>query len=865
MTDTADQELEPPPPAADDSVDRWSQFRRATRWVARIGFLLLLALFVLWQGTTSWTAIAACVGATLALWILSIPCVPHKRSTPTSFWVWFALGAWTTLHLLPLPIGLVRWLSPTAAELHERMAAAAGLPIAGSLPLALAPGDAALQAVVYLLVAVHAYLFSNLLLGAGGRRMLAYFTTTITALGLLAGSAHLAAVHAGAELLPPTLVELAGKAAFINPNHAAGLLNLCLAVTIGRAVHGGGAGRTVSGALALVLVLFVIGTASRGGILTMCVVLLATLASTPTPPSYMRVDPRVNRAKLRFRAGLLVICAMVAATAVGWPIIESEFLTNATTEEDGKIKVLMAAAGQSTRTPMVGWAPGAIATLLAQGGMGHVRVDFAENFLLDRLAADGWIGFLGYLALLVWALRRLMRRTLRTYEAMPYVVAVGVVFVANLVDFSLEIVGVALPTAATWIAAELHFRRTLKEQEALLQWRRRFHGRMMGLTGVAMAAACWLIAGPANGHLSRDVSAKSVASVKLDRDLPDLVRYHAADAHAAYLLGRKAVESNQYPLAARLLDRSVALRPTSAQPRLFRFAVRLDQNDLPGASKDLLWLLEQRSVHRSQALEVALRSSRAEALLVEMLPTIPDKAYEIAEFFHKTRPDLIEVVALQLRKRYPNRRFAIDALRATLYIDRGRPDLAREISAGLLAHKDTEVEGYFIEARLMVVAGKGYEAFHLYRTVCDRRPGHAACASAAFVVLDMNRPDLALPFLRSIHPPIASTLRSWSVWWHWMAIALEQAGKRDEAIDAARRAYSMDPENVDAGLMLGELLIKESLFGEVSELSERLSERFPTNPGVVRLAERVQSAGKPIVFGARRGDLPASATPTRPP
>ncbi len=863
MTDTSGQELEQPP-QVDDGVERWSQFRRSTRWVARIGFLVLLAILVLWQGTTAWTALAACTGATLLLWVLSIPCVPHRRSTPTSFWLWLALGTWTTLHLVPLPIGVVGWLNPAAAELHTRMAAAAGLPVASSLPLAIAPGDAAMQAVVYLLVAIHAYLFSNLLLGAGGRRMLNLFTHAMTALGIAAGVTYLAASPTGAEALPGTAVELARKLAFINANHAAGFVNLSLAITIGRAVHGA-SGRTLAGALSLLMVLLIVAIASRGGIVTLCIVLLATLANTPAPPSYMRIDPRVNRNKQRFRAGLLAACAVFGVVAVGWPIIEAEFLTSTPMAEDNKVGLLMAAAGQAVRTPAVGWAPGAIAVFLAQTGIGAARVDFAENFVLDRLAADGWIGFAGYLGLMVWALRRLWQRTSRVYEAMPYVVAVGAIYMANLVDFSMEIAGIAIPMAATWIAAELHYRRSPKEQEKLLQWRRRFHRRMMLLTGAAMAAACWLVLGPAHGHLSRDIAARAVADVHLDRDLPNLVQYYAGEAQAAYLFGRKAAETGRHALASRLLDRAVQLRPTSAQPRLFRFAVRLELGNLDGASQDLKWLLAQGGDHVTQALEVARRSSRVEALLVAVLPTIPAQAYDLASYFQKTRPDLIENVAMQLRKRHPDRRFAIDALRANLYIDRGRLDLAREISAGLLAHRETEQEGFHIEARLLGIAGKAYEAFHLYRAVCDRSPGHAACASAAFTVLDMNRPDLALPFLRSIHPAATAPLTTWSIWWQWMASALEQGGKRDEAIDAARRAHLMNPASVDAGLVLAEFLFRESLFGELSELSERLSRDFPSHAAVARLADRVQHAARPIVFGARRGEAATAATPATAP
>ncbi|MBM4344487.1 MAG: tetratricopeptide repeat protein [Deltaproteobacteria bacterium] len=848
--------------ADSDGVDRAARFRRATRWVARIGFLLLLGGLALGQGTTSWRAVAAAVAATVALWVLSIPCVPHKRSTPTSFWVWFALGTWATLHVVPVPLAVVRFFNPIAAELHTQMALAAGLPASTAIPLAVSPGDAALQAAVYLLMSVHAYLFSNLLLGAGGRRTLGLFTGAMATVGVAAGVVFLAASQAGAETLPEPAVALARTLALVNPNHAAGFMNLCIAVTLGRAVHGPSRGRTVSGAVALILSLMVVATASRGGILTLFVVLLATLATTPTPPSYMRVDPRQSREKRRFRASLLAACALFAIVSMGWPIIETEFLRGPGLSADHKVNLWRATAAQCLHAPAVGWAPGGVAVLLAMAGVATVRIDFAENFLLDRLASDGWLGFAVFVTLVTWALRRLLRRTLRIYEAMPYVVAVGVMFVSNLADFSMEIAGVAVPFAVVWVAAEFHFRRTSKEQEALLQWRRRFHGRMMALTGCTLAAACWLIAGPAAGHLSRDIAARTVASVDLDRELELLVNHYASDAHAAYLFGRKAAETGRNALAARLLDRAITLRPTSAQPRLFRFAVRLELGDTETSARDLKWLLAQGGDHLANALEVARRSSRAEALLVSVLPTIPDHAYAVAEYFQKSRPDLIESTALSLRRRHPDRRFAIDALRALLYIDRGRPELAREIAAGLLAHKETEVDGYYVEARLMTQRGRAYEAFHLYRTVCERRPGHAACASAAFTVLDMKRPDLALPFLRNIHPTTQVPLATWASWWHWMAIALEQSGKRDEAIDAARRAHLMNPQNVYVGLTLADLLFQEALFGEAEELSERLSHDFPQHPAVVALAERVQTAAKPIVFSERWRAMAAPPTPT---
>ncbi|MSQ81326.1 MAG: hypothetical protein EXR77_00155 [Myxococcales bacterium] len=833
------------------------------RWIARGFMVVLLLVAPLWQASTSVAAVVTLGILTALVWLFSVPAVPRRKPQLLTIWLWLGLAVWSLLHVVPLPFGVVAALNPLAAELHTKMSIATGLPSAAWVPLAVAPGDASLQVVVYLLAAVNSYLLANLLQSSGGKRMGRVVVQIFAATGLVAGLVFIATAPEGREILPDGVYKALTLLQIINSNHVAGYLLLCLGVTVGMAVHGGGGTRQlIYGVISIALVMLIVATGSRGGMIVVAVLLLATTATTPTPPRYMRLDPSITQSKARYRASMMAACALLALAAVGWPVFEQEFITNLELERDGKVQLFKMLPGLVAKTPILfGWGVGGIPVHVAMAGNFNVRTDFAENLVLERIANDGWLGAILFFVGLAFVAVQMLRRTDRIYAAMPFVVAPFAVLVANLVDFSIEMAGVMVPMACVCVLAEYRFKLSKRQTESVEDRCTRFHVGMMALCGLALLAVGWLLVVRVDNKLTRDMARNDLQNIKLAEVLPSLQRDFAYDAHSAYLVGRVAVEEGKPNLAVKLLDRAVALRPASTHAHLFRFAVRLQTGDVEGAGADLKWIFAHGTEVSTHALELCAISPKAEALLINVLPQMPEHALAITSYFEKTRPDIVEAVAIDLRKRYPDRRFAIEVLRAKLYLERGKILQAKEIAAGLMARPETQLDGFFVEARILIMQNKGYEAFHLYREVCEKRPAHEACGAAAWTVLGLTRPDLALEFLRKIQPQSFATPVNAARFWHWMATAHAQSDNWEEAVDAARRSYILYSGDVGAGLLLAECLFHESLFGELQELAERLHRDFSADSRVLQLVERVQTAGKPLAFAARRAaHLPGAAS-----
>lgn len=865
MQPTSEQPSEFEEPAAPGR--RSARFRRASRNVARVIMVVLLVALPLWQGGASVAAVGALAALTALLWLASVPAVPHRKPQLVSAWLFAGLGVYTVLQCVPLPLSVVRALNPLAAQLHEQAAKAAGLPPSSLIALATAPGDTALQAAVYLLAAVNCLLFANLLLGSGGRRMKNWFINAMAVSALAVGLVHAAATGGVADLLPAAAQKAVEKMAFVNANHAAGYLNLALGITLGRAVYDEGKLRQLFfGTVSLGLIALTVATGSRGGMIVILIVLLATLASSPEPPRYMRIDRRKKELQARYRAALLVAVAALSVAIVGWPAVERELLAQNDHGPDSKVEMLKAVPALAAHAPLLGWGQGGLAVQLFATGRYADRHDFAENLLLERLADNGWVGLLLFVAGLVWMARKTLRLADGNLDRAPYVVAAIGFLAGNLVDFSFEMAGCLVPFACTCAMAEFFLPISAADRERMMTYRTRFHRRVSAFCAVLLAAAIAALGLQANGGLTRDVDAALLRAPDLPAALREWVGQFAYDAHAAYLIGRRAADAKQFALAERLLDRAVQMRPNSGHARLFRFAVRAEMNHVEAAAADLRWLLEQKNDSSTKALTLCLNSPRAQALLVALLPQIPELAYNVAEFFEKSRPDIVEQVALELRRRYPDRRFAIEVLRARLYMQRGAVAAARSIAAGLMARQETMLDGFAVEGHILGMTGKFYEAFHLLREVCDKRPDNPACGEAAWTVLSANKPALALEFLRNMPLQWHANPASASLWWRWQAAAQMQADNWDEALEAARRSYNLQPTDVNAGLMLADCLFHNSLHGELAELADRLTADFPGNAAVAKLVERVQQAGRPLTFGARRemnrAAPPAPPTPT---
>lgn len=842
------------------------QSRRAARGTVRSLLLAAVAVAILWQGGTSPQAVAVVALLVGGAWAFSWRASPRRKSAIEAPWLWFGLAAWTALLILPLPRAIVQLVHPLAVTISDAGRVAMGAAPRGWLPIALAPGDAALQAVIYALAGVVGTLTSNACHGAHSRRFLQVAATTVIGAALAASALR----YADAELipsggLPGALGPLLKHVAIVNANHMAGILAFAFALALGLAVHAPiTIMQTGYGAAALLTGTMVLLTTSRGGMLAVVIAVLGVLVSTPRPPKYMRTDRRELQNQARWRATLLAVVLALLAAIAALPIIEAEFHgTDLAT--DGKVQLFTETPKLMLQAPLIGWGPGSLPVVLWMRGLSDARQDFAENLVIERLLDQGLIGGTLFLLALGWLALRYHRLTPRVYAIKPFVLAPAVLLAANLVDFSMEIAGGILPFAMICALVEQSYVRSAKAHESLQHRRTAAHRRLMIGTGTALALAAALGFSSIPGHLTREtdrlLTGKKANEIK--EVVSDRLVYHP---YAFYLAGRALVAENRLAEASAALDRAIALRPASKHARLFRFASRLELGNVTGAADDLQWLMEASQETRNQALGVCQRSKRAEELLVEVMHRVPKLSSELGAYFSKSRPDLVERVAVALRKRYPNRRFGIEAQRALLYIERGALEPAKRIAAELMADPDTVLDGYYVEGMLRVRAARHLEAFHLFKTVCDGGGTTEACTLAVEAILTAQRPAMALEFIRSrwqslrSHPPAAA------VYYTWVARAQMQLERWDEALDAARMAYNLNPKNTDSPYILAHCLEHSSLFGELAELAEQLVITRPSDPAARQLLERVRELQTPLSFAGRRqpprpAQLPSAPTP----
>lgn len=842
------------------------QSRRAARGMARTLLLAATAVAILWQGATSPQAVAVVALLVGGAWAASWWASPRRKSAIEAPWLWFGLAAWTALLILPLPRAVVQLVHPLAVTISDAGRAAMGAAPRAWLPIALAPGDAALQAVIYALAGVVGTLASNACHGAHSRRFTQLAATTAIGAALAASVFRYAVVElVPSGALPSALGPLLKHVAIVNPNHMAGILAFAFALALGLAVHAPiTIMQTGYGAAALLTGTMVLLTGSRGGMLAVAIAVLGVLVSTPRPPKYMRTDRRELQNQARWRASLLTVVLALLAAITALPIIEAEFHTT-DLAVDGKVRLVAELPKLILQAPLIGWGPGSLPVVLWMRGLGDARQDFAENMVVERLLDQGLIGGTLFLLALAWIAARYHRMTPRVYAIKPFVIAPAVLLAANLVDFSMEIAGGLLPFALVCALVEQSYVRSAKAHESLQHRRTASHRRLMIGTGAALLFAGALGLSRVPGHLTRDTD--RLLTGKTASDIKDIVAnrlvYHP---YAFYLAGRALVNETRLAEASAALDRAIALRPASKHARLFRFASRLELGNVTGAADDLQWLMEASQETRHQALGVCQHSKRAEELLVEVMHRVPKLSSELGAYFATTRPDLVERVAVALRKRYPNQRFGIEAQRALLYIDRGALEPAKRIAAELMADPGTVLDGYYIEGRLRWRGGRHLEAFHLFKTVCEGGGTEEACTYAVESIMAAQRPAMALEFIRSRWHALRSYPPAAAKYYSWVARAQIQLDRWDEALDAARMAYNLDPKNPNGPYVLATCLEHASLFGELAELAEHLVVNRPGDPAALQLLERVRELQTPLSFAGRRqpprpAQLPSAPTP----
>jgi len=421
-------------------------------------------------------------GAALSVICLALVWAHRQNSRRGLHLPWFGavllgLVAFTLLQLIPLPLGLLELIAPATVEvLRVSLSKAGGVPSAH--PISLDPGFTLVEAAKLASYAL-AFLAAHNFYYRRQRRKRLMLTLVIT--GILFTLAGLigAVVAPGKPLMlyTPEAGRAAGLIAtsFVNPNNGSAFLVICALLAMGLALDSKDLQRKVLLGLGAVLLgAGVFLTVSRGGILALAVGMGAL--------TLMVLSARRN---VKLGQAAAVVPAVVALIMLlsGWLAydrIVEEFSDITTGNQGGfeKIKQWSSGAAMVKSNAWVGVGRGAFMTAFPRYMRGDIPAgtyEYMENQFLQLPAESGLLvggAFIlaAALAWLIWVRRG--RRAGGTMAAGAVLLAIAA---HNLVDFNLEMPGVALPVAllgGVLSAASLRHRRRRRSSDERKKRRR---------------------------------------------------------------------------------------------------------------------------------------------------------------------------------------------------------------------------------------------------------------------------------------------------------------------------------------------------------------------------------------------------------
>ncbi|WP_404365402.1 O-antigen ligase family protein [Corallococcus coralloides] len=541
------------------------------------------------------------------------------------------------LQLVPLPPGLLAWVSPEAAALREDVLVPLGL--TGWRPVSLEPSATCRELAkhaAYLLTFVAAVQVCRA--RASRQRLLAVLAFTgaaVAAVGLghaLFGVEALFGLRAYVHARPPLVTP------FGNPNHLAGFLGLCATVAVGLALSKQPRSRAWPFAMAaLVSGAGVLLSLSRAGIVFFVfgqVLLAAWLvkqrreARTPARPAWGK--------------GAAVLLGLLATLSVGAYLAADQLWAEARTVDGveslrrGKMEPWPMMARAARAFPVLGMGRGAFEAAFPryQTEPNPNTFTHPENAVLQVAAEWGVPGLL-LLGLALWAFVKRVRREDHGPVELAALSGVAALALHNLFDFSLE-----LPACAVAVAVALGAVARPREAERMAA-RRTKTGTLpvrpalalaVGLTVVMLVA---LVPGrrrmaDAEALLAERVAARAPGAEVRALGL-QLIDAHPAD-YLLYRLMAMAFVSDGAEGAKDALgfvNHTLYLRPLDAP------AHRVAARALLHLGRREQAFLEYRLAHEAGDTRVLISEAMPRARTVEELKTLtpeaPGQVVELAE------------------------------------------------------------------------------------------------------------------------------------------------------------------------------------------------------------------------------------------
>jgi O-antigen ligase len=501
--------------------------------------------------------------ASVALAVASAVLAPKDTRVPLVAWLLLGLAGYSLLQALPLPLGVVRALSPEAASVWE--GALRPLRPAGSswASLSVDPAGTWLEVLKFAGYACVVIGASALRARHGSRSVLAL----VGGLALLVCVVTLAHGLVGATRIygmfpAPNLHERWSRGPFVNGNNLAGYLNLGLFAGVGLLLGERPPLRTrYVGAGVAVLATGLVLTGSRGGVL--CAVLGGAVLV-----AYALKRRGAGTVRIVAGSSLVLLVAVVALFVFGDTRLRGALFD---TSNAGKILGFRGALSLIHDNPWFGVGRGAFdgAFQPYRGVRGDASTVYvhAENLVLDWMSE--WGVLVGLVALFGcgFFLVRLVTRAKRDPALVGVVLAVGAVLLQNQVDFGLELFGLAAPF---WILLSLGERGYEQPGAKVAVWPR------FVPAGAAVAAVLVVLVTRAQPlQLERRAmrerftafgAGNRAALAELQRELRAAILRHPADGYLPLLGGHLAARLRQNPLV--WLGRALERTPTSGRANL---------------------------------------------------------------------------------------------------------------------------------------------------------------------------------------------------------------------------------------------------------------------------------------------------------
>ncbi len=441
-----------------------------------------------------------------------------------------ALGAFTLLQTLPLPVGWLTKLSPSSADVWSRCLLPVGTPVdRGSLSLD--PSASTFEAFKWSSYSATFFLAAV----ASRRRGPVVGLTVVFGASVAIALVSLAHGMVGAKTVfglytPDTPVSPGHAGPFINPNNLAGYLNLGALIGLGLVLTKRTVVSSWTVALGLLTIVAVsLRTASRGGVIALAAGLAVFALCAVLTRSTQRIP-----AKIAIYASLGVLVAGGAFAIVG---ADSAFWSDLLSEDTQKLQLPKASIPLIKDHLWFGVGRGSFESVFQayrpETAL-HETFSHPENFVVQWASEWGVpVALVGGSVSLwcFWPTRVLAHRSI---VALGALCGVGTLLAQNLVDLGLELGGVGTAVAAVLgsLWAQVRPRGDHRVKRTWTPWVLRAGIAIGGLAGVLAISrgVSTLAEDRARVHALLDRRAKDPsASASLDEAVIAMSKRHPAD------------------------------------------------------------------------------------------------------------------------------------------------------------------------------------------------------------------------------------------------------------------------------------------------------------------------------------------------